>query len=126
MEYTEEEKENFITVIDYYDSYCKENVVSSAEYPFDDFIKDDEYKGSDIDLTANEKIRIIKYYNSSHSSSPSSSESSRSSSLSISSLSTHTLFEIVPIRQQHSHLYCVQFIFQANNFSFNHFISDFR
>jgi len=95
MEYTEEEKDNFIIVIDYYDSYCKENSLTSDEYSLDDFINDGEYKGSGVHLTTNEKIQIIKYYNSSHSSPSHSSSSHSSSSHSSSSqpfiLSTHTL-----------------------------------
>jgi hypothetical protein len=88
MEYTEEEEDKFIDVIDYYNKYCKENGLTADDSPFDDFIKDREYQSSGIELTSSEEKRLIEYYdNSKPSKSSRSPKSSISSKLSKSSRS---------------------------------------
>ena len=75
MDYSEEDK--FIDIIDYYKSYCKENGLTAEESPFNDFIKDGDYKSSGIDLTSSGEDRLISYFKKSPNSSPSSSKSSK-------------------------------------------------
>ena len=79
MEYTEEEEDKFMDVIDYYNSYCKESGITADEHPFDDYINDGDYQSSGIELTSSEEKKLIEYYNKSKSSrSPKSSKSSSS------------------------------------------------